>query len=143
MYIHGWNGKKVEIDNTTKYQNVSLETGYGMLLSKQKNELKKYDVLYEPYENTYNVNYYVDGALEKTYNNLIPGSLIVPYEILLDESKELDGWYYDSITARKVNLESDVITGDLNLYGTLRKRVTGIFLYQYSMVFDEVGEKKN
>ena len=142
-----WNGYKIELIGVPRDKVSSKLTlyydGYGKVVSKNLTNTEKYDITYQPAEATYTVKYYVGSSLKKTQAQYCAKSLVEPYSVTLVDCQEFDGWYLDSDLTQKFDIEKDIITSDISLYGRIVNHVTSVTLNKSEIVFDEVGSTDN
>ena len=139
LTIENWNNQTLKLLGASIFPAWSYPTTYGRLLSKNLTDSEKYDITYQPAETTCSVKVYLDSSLKRTQNQYCKNSLVEPYNITLADKQEFDGWYLDSALTQKFDIEKDVITSDISLYGRIVNSVTSVMLDESEIVFDEVG----
>ena len=142
LKIEDWNSYTLKIKETSVFPVISIPSGYGKLISKSSSKEGTYDISYSKADMTYTVQYYVDSSLKTTQKYYRSGSLAEPYQISLNDGQEFDGWYMDSSLTDRFDIENDVITSDLKLYGRILIGVTDVTIDTDALEFDEVGERK-
>ena len=142
LTIGNWNSYTLKIKETSVFSVISIPSGYGRLISKSSSKEGTYDISYSKADMTYTVQYYVDSSLKSTQKYYRSGSLAELYQVSLNDGQEFDGWYLDSSFTDRFDIENDVITSDLKLYGRILIGVTDVTIDTNTLEFDEVGESK-
>ena len=115
LALYSWNGKTINLHNVTSFPTVNFRDPYSMKLTAGENE--SYNVTYAPTaEDTYKVNYIIDGQTVQTVSNYAAGSLIIPYE-MLGNTEIICEWYTNQEATEPFNMLTNTVTKNTNLYG--------------------------